>query len=342
MSESTKEGKNRKKVVLGQLAHDEFKGNELIPRESLEAFRFCIGDIESPWQDIANTINDLSGSMTGISESLNQLSGLSERYKSLFEEGNKSAHQFSTLLGQNTPALDGIGRYLERFRRATSALEAWKPLFTRLTEPGDPSFSEITQRFVTNSKLLAERGWFPDPNMPLNLLSRLATTDGEDQSEVDTVFANYLKGKLAEAEEDLTKLSPVRAHLIQDAFWAHGKGKYSLSIPVFLSQADGLWFDQFEQSVFMVRDRESGYKGNSTSSESVYLQVFEALRIAPLPIWISERERDRTFSDLNRHQVLHGEVVDYNTEEFSLKAISFLWWLCWTFSELKLSKSAGN
>ena len=32
----------------------------------------------------------------------------------------------------------------------------------------------------------------------------------------------------------------------------------------------------------------------------------------------------RLVAELNRHQVLHGEVVDYGTEENSLKAISLL------------------
>ena len=30
------------------------------------------------------------------------------------------------------------------------------------------------------------------------------------------------------------------------------------------------------------------------------------------------------FSELNRHQVLHGEVTEYGTEQNSLKAISLL------------------
>ena len=42
------------------------------------------------------------------------------------------------------------------------------------------------------------------------------------------------------------------------------------------------------------------------------------------PMWAIEAERDTSFGALNQHQVLHGESVNYATEENSLKAISLL------------------
>ena len=38
----------------------------------------------------------------------------------------------------------------------------------------------------------------------------------------------------------------------------------------------------------------------------------------------SKKERAAGFGELNRHQVLHGEVTDYDTEENSLRAIALL------------------
>ena len=54
-----------------------------------------------------------------------------------------------------------------------------------------------------------------------------------------------------------------------------------------------------------------------------------------LPLWMSEGDRAKgggPFAKLNRHQVLHGESVDYGTEENSLKAISLLNYLHWILS----------
>ena len=42
------------------------------------------------------------------------------------------------------------------------------------------------------------------------------------------------------------------------------------------------------------------------------------------PLWANERERPSSFNALNRHQVLHGESVDYATEQNSFKAIALL------------------
>ena len=345
MNESKKQARKPNDVDLSTLDDSTGEGIESVFAESIAIIREDLEAVQRPWQEIAQSINDLKLPLAGISDSLKQLSDLSEGFKGILGEGTRNTEHFSKILGdasQHAQALDGISQLGKHFRQFTSIFEAWRPYFTRLTEPSAAPIPGLKRRILENSELLAEHGWFPDPHMPLVLLSKLATTIGEDPREVDTVFGKHLKGQLSEVEEELTKLSPERAHLIRDAFWAHRQGKYSLSIPVFLSQADGLWFDQFQQSVFMGRDREGAYRDNSTQFESTPFKLFDALRIASLPIWISESERERSFSDLNRHQVLHGEVVNYNTEEYSLKAISFLWWLCWTFSELDLSKSSSN
>ena len=55
-----------------------------------------------------------------------------------------------------------------------------------------------------------------------------------------------------------------------------------------------------------------------------------------LPLWMSKGDRAKRrdlFVRLNRHQVLHGEPVDYGTEENSLKAISLLNYLHWILSQ---------
>ena len=44
----------------------------------------------------------------------------------------------------------------------------------------------------------------------------------------------------------------------------------------------------------------------------------------PLPISASKNERNDAFNELNRHQVMHGESLDYGTEINSLKSISLL------------------
>ena len=58
------------------------------------------------------------------------------------------------------------------------------------------------------------------------------------------VFRQPLKTRLDIIEEALIDSYPHRGHLFQQAFEAHREGKYGLSIPVFLTQADGIFWDQ--------------------------------------------------------------------------------------------------
>lgn len=66
----------------------------------------------------------------------------------------------------------------------------------------------------------------------------------------------------------------------------------------------------------------------ATYVETITSNAFRSALLFPLshslPISASEHERGEIFNELNRHQLLHGEVVDYGTEINSLKSISLL------------------
>ena len=72
---------------------------------------------------------------------------------------------------------------------------------------------------------------------------------------------------------------------------------------------------------------------NKKPSTAIYVDLvasdtFRHALLSPLshslPISASEYERDEYFNELNRHQVVHGESLDYGTEINSLKSISLL------------------
>ena len=122
---------------------------------------------------------------------------------------------------------------------------------------------------------------------------------------------------------------PRRSQILHDAFEAHRTGKYTLSIPVFLSQADGIWYDQFSKDFFRSGERENTVQNCKNDPQLQYIVTILTL-LEPKkqgnnnPLWANETERGSSFDALNRHQVLHGESVDYATEPNSLKAISLL------------------
>ena len=176
---------------------------------------------------------------------------------------------------------------------------------------------------------LANRGWFPDPDMSFGELRQLAEAIETDPDAVDEHMQAGLRAKLDEIEAQLLRTHPNRVHLLRDAFSAHRDAMYSLSIPVLFSQADGICYDRFRNSVFTT-DKRKKIHGEATSGAKRRASALSLpLLSINLPVWMTEQQRDNSFRGLNRHQVLHGISVDYNTEEESLKAVSFIRWLSW-------------
>ena len=176
-------------------------------------------------------------------------------------------------------------------------------------------------------KALANHGWFPHPSMFIgtNLLAK--NIDGNADA-IDKVLMKVFRKNLCVIEKELVGLYPNRKHLMRDAFEAHREGKYNLSIPVFLSQADGIWNDRHSNSVFRRQQRETTFtKPTPQESDSIYASFPPLFFADSIPLWVTETGRSDSFQGFNRHLVMHGVSVDYGTEKNSLKSVSFLSWL---------------
>jgi hypothetical protein len=128
---------------------------------------------------------------------------------------------------------------------------------------------------------------------------------------------------------------PQRKTLLGDAFEAHKNGLYTLSIPVFLSQADGMAFNILQAFVFT---DHNGAKISDKAKELIDAETenhelmcsFVGILLEEHTIRTSTKNRDERrlsgapISPLNRHGVLHGIDLDYATEANSLRAISLL------------------
>ena len=196
-------------------------------------------------------------------------------------------------------------------------------------------YLEDHEHFRACSLKLAQRGWFYDPQMPMSLLWYLGDTIEESPEVADELLMQWFQERLDEIEEELIKACPRRALLLRSAFNAHRERDYNNSIPAFLKEADGMWYDLFGMNVFVAPARKSIVKTIEEKQPNglVYSSLVPLLQ-STLPLWMSESERRNwmkkhrtgSFPGLNRHEVVHGISVDYGTETNSLKAISFLNW----------------
>ncbi|SDM44170.1 hypothetical protein [Polaromonas sp. JS666] len=176
---------------------------------------------------------------------------------------------------------------------------------------------------------LMHRGWFFDPNMPLSqwwVIHNMIVLG--NVVEADQLMAEHFESRLDEIEDELSSALPHRASKFKSGFAAHRRGEYDLSILAFLSQADGVCKELRGGHFFLVdkytRLPEAAEYA-ATFGENPIERIVHMALAEKLPIRVQMSKRAAVGLDLlNRHAVMHGESLDHDTKENSLRAISLL------------------
>ena len=181
---------------------------------------------------------------------------------------------------------------------------------------------------------LAKQGWFLDLGMAVKDMIELEELLEQGKvDEAESQLTAHFRASLSRIESDLNRLYPKRARFVSAARRAHEAGDFALSIPLLLAQADGTCRDAIGVQLFK-RKQSKGAKemkvepATADYAKSVGVDSFNAALLAPLaetlPISAVPDERGEGFNQLNRHQVMHGESVEYDTEINGLRAWSLL------------------
>jgi len=192
-------------------------------------------------------------------------------------------------------------------------------------------------------KVASREGWFFNWQGGYQDVMELTESirDASSAAEIDTILMEYYSDYWDYYAELLAEKYPARKTAIQAAIDAHrsfAPAGYSLSIPVFLAQADGIFSEIVGIPLAMGKERgRSVSRGSQWLSEQIggdekaMGSLLPALELHELDILknpgareAKARETGKVFDALNRHQVMHGEVSDYGTEINSVKAFSFL------------------
>lgn len=194
------------------------------------------------------------------------------------------------------------------------------------------ALNHLPERLEKAVGALAQRGWFVDGEMSPTFIVDVARHALEGLEKVtDAKMVSHFEDELDNIEEKLVGFAPKREHVIRSTFDAVRRGDDVLAVPMLFIQADGLCHDHGLGSFFMRT------KGNQSAPAAMVRLSDEGLRksllMAPvfrvLPLYMRPDERGPSFIGLNRHQVLHGEAIDYGTHENSLRAVSFLNLIAW-------------
>ena len=172
---------------------------------------------------------------------------------------------------------------------------------------------------------LFQAGWAVDPDQPI-LFVRLAIGEFGDFSEADQWISNHYESRMDEMQLALTTRHPDRAPVLADALDAHREGRYTLSVPVLLSQADGIIGSRYERTQLFSRSRHHGLASQVKEMDHGQLSTMWAeIMSGKAEVSSNTQDLPEGFEGLNRHAVMHGTDVNYGTKANSLKAISMLY-----------------
>ncbi|WP_156821555.1 hypothetical protein [Halomonas smyrnensis] len=230
----------------------------------------------------------------------------------------------------------------ETARLATENLnpiaDAVAPLFERLQEiisviPDD--IEELQGNHKTRFELLSHNGWFADFEAPLGQLfqqtkryQELCETEGKKNA--DLYLTQHFEDVMREfSNSNPNEIPSSRMSIISEAIDAHEQGKYSLSAPIFLMQADGYSKDKHGYPIWGQRESLFSVAKNRNDNGMYLSALLQPMLSTKNPIVVSTRHNqdiDIPEHIINRHLVLHGESTTYGTRENSARAFSFMWY----------------
>lgn len=171
-------------------------------------------------------------------------------------------------------------------------------------------------------------GWYPPEDIALAQLRIWADgfrdPDTERFESAHKIGFSVFRRDANKIRRTLAEQFPHRKPVLHEAFDAHQHGRYYSSVVLFLTQADGICQDAISKNVCSRATIASADNLADKVPEGILRELFKGLMWEGWPLALSGNNRPTGFSELNRHQVLHGESTDYGTEENSLKAMSFL------------------
>jgi len=191
---------------------------------------------------------------------------------------------------------------------------------------------------------LARRGWFIAGSLGTHQYQPLAKALKEGaENQVEEFLKRHVRGLISDIRKSAVKRWRERAEILADAFDAHIAGKYSLSVPVFLAQADGISADLLGAWLFT---KQKGSIEQAASKvierhfqERPLAKSFLGLLLEVSGLGLDTRKRDE-LSPLNRHGVLHGLDCDYATEANSLRGIALISFLEWVAQVIPIKEES--
>lgn len=190
---------------------------------------------------------------------------------------------------------------------------------------------------------LSSISWFTSLNLSFHdheslLFWFLNAPGGEADREtfVDDLFKSCYQENFDYLVSKAVEQFPHRGFAIRPAANAHSEGIYALSIPVFISQAEGIIRETLSAELFSRTTKkqtniadEAGLRYSQVTQLESWIDYADAghwIQLkGPLPLAYGPGERaDANYTGFNRNTILHGVDNSYASEINSYKSFSLL------------------
>ncbi len=217
-------------------------------------------------------------------------------------------------------------KILEEFGKSLQQLI--KP-FEEILDSHKESFKQVSNRIADMPfviKSLSEYGWFINFKMlPREIILLGSYMKKEDIISIDHYMMKYINDNLDYILTQIVLNYEKRKVPLQEAIEAHRNSLFYLSIPVILSQTEGIFKDYFKIGIFSTKNKIP--ETSEWISTLQYNSILDAF-LNPLNFKESIRNHQKNnFVSFTRNDVLHGENYEYGTEVNSAKSISFMFYI---------------
>jgi hypothetical protein len=227
--------------------------------------------------------------------------------------------------------------YIKKFHRElSSSLSTWFVNSKYELRQLGQAFFEAYEKMPDSVKVLAKFGWYSSMDMSIGEINRVSELFLNDKViEADHSLLKSYQEQYTFIRKNILRKYPDRKPILEAAFRAHENQEYVLSIPIFLSHADGLCYEITGLKLYSSRDRKPVM---AKLIKDIPEGTFSYLFLQPFTVQgqVSANKAFEEFnnSNFNRHEILHGISVDYGSEINSYKALSLLYYVSDILSDM--------
>ncbi len=253
------------------------------------------------------------------------------------EDKHSSWSELLSFVQQSAATLDDWSKALQpTLTKITETLEEYQPRVEEWSAQAVKVIKQLPERQRVVLGLLANDGWYLEPEMGLADLSEaISFYKSNNFQKAREILCRHFTSASEAFFARLSEQFPERTEILDAAIGAHSRGEYALSVPVFLAQADGICAEIAGIQLYSKQNGSPKLASNQTikNLEPLTAPFFYPL-VVGTPVTASQKEQSAYTDASNRHAVLHGEVSDYNTQINSCRALSLLMYTAWVFEML--------